>query len=100
MHVAATIPAVVVGADLGGLGAARSLWSAGVPTIMIDTSWSKPAMWSRSCRAVVVNQLYGPGLIQALLDLHQRIGRAVLILTDELATETVSKLRKDLDGAY
>lgn len=99
MH--ATIPAVVVGANLNGLGVARSLRRGNVPVYVVDTSRQRPAMWSHACRAVIVDQLHGRPLIHGLLDLGRRIGeRAVLFVTDELSVHTISKFRGELSDAF
>lgn len=95
------IPAVVVGSNLNALGVIRSLRHSGMPLYTVDTTWRRPAMWSRGCVKVVVNQLYGRALVNALLDLHRRIGeRAVLFLTDEMSVYTVSEYRDELARAY
>jgi len=99
MH--ATIPAVVVGANLNGLGVVRSLRRGGVPVYVVDTSRQRPAMWSHACRPVIVDQLHGRTLIHSLLDLGRRIGeRAVLFVTDEMSVHTVSQFRDELSGAF
>ena len=54
-------PAVVVGANLNGLGVARSLRRAGVPVTILGASRREPAVWSRGCRAALLPGLHGPG---------------------------------------
>jgi D-aspartate ligase len=95
-----SVPAVVVGGDLSGLGIARSLWLDRVPVFVVTTK-HRPAMWSRSCRSVVVDRLYGEPLVAGLLDLQRRIGeRPILFLTDEMSVYTVSECRSELEDAY
>ena len=94
-------PAVVVGAQVNGLGVVRSLAAGRVPIITIDTALSRPAMWSRSSRRMVVRQLSGRTFVDSLLELQTRLGgRPVLILTDETAVTTVSEYRDELSAAY
>jgi D-aspartate ligase len=99
MH--ATIPAIVVGANLNGLGVVRSLRRGNVPVYVVDTSRQRPAMWSHGCRPVIVDQLHGRALIHNLLDLGRRISeRAVLFVTDELSVQTISQFRDELSNAF
>jgi predicted ATP-grasp superfamily ATP-dependent carboligase len=94
-------PAVVVGAELNGLGVIRSLARGRVRAFLVDTTRRRAAMWSRFGRAVVLEQLYGRSLINGLLALQKRLSsRPVLVLTDELAVNTVSENREELLGAY
>jgi predicted ATP-grasp superfamily ATP-dependent carboligase len=94
-------PAVVVGAQVNGLGVVRSLAAGCVPVVTIDTALSRPAMWSRSSRCMVVRQLSGRSFVDSLLKLQRRLGgRPVLILTDETAVTTVSDYRDELSAAY
>jgi len=96
-----SIPAVVVGGGLGGLGVVRSLRRGHVPVVVVDASRSRPAMWSRWCRHVTVDRLYGRTLIDGLIALKRQIGeQAVLFLTDEMAVPTVSEWRRELEHAY
>ena len=95
------IPAVVVGANLNGLGLVRSLRRGGMPLAIVDTTRRRPAMWARGCRKVIVERLHGRALVNGLLDLAHRTGeRAVLFLTDEMTVHTVSEHRAELAPAY
>jgi len=94
-------PAVVVGGQVNGLGVVRSLAMGGVRTITVDTTLTRPAMWSRFSERALVGDLSGPALVDSLLQLQQRIGgRPVMILTDEIAVATVSQHRDALAAAY
>jgi predicted ATP-grasp superfamily ATP-dependent carboligase len=96
-----TAPAVVVRAGLNGLGVIRSLARGAVPTIVMDTTRWRPAMWSRFCRTTVVDSLDGRSLVDNLLALQKKItGQPVLILTDDAAVKTVSEHREELRSAY
>jgi D-aspartate ligase len=94
-------PAIVVGAQVNGLGVVRSLARARLPIITLDTTLAQPAMWSRSSQRVVVPKLSGRSFVDSLLNLQKRLGsRPVLILTDEMAVTTVSEYRDELRHAY
>jgi predicted ATP-grasp superfamily ATP-dependent carboligase len=93
--------AVVVGGKVNGLGVARSLAVGRVSTIIVDTTLRHAAMWSRSCRRMIVSQLSGRKFIDALFVLQRKLGgRPVLILTDEMAVHTVSKYREEIKALY
>src|SRR5947209_1831702 len=93
--------AVVVRGELNGLGVVRSLARGGVPVVLVDTTRHHAGMWSRSCRVKRVERLHGLNFIHNLLDLQRELGgRPVLILTDEMAVNTVSEHRDLLAGAY
>lgn len=94
-------PAVVVRGEVNGLGVVRSLAMGRVPTIVVDRTLRRPAMWSRSCKSFVVKQLFGRPFIDSLLVLQRKLGgRPVLILTDEMAVNTVSEYREELSSVY
>lgn len=94
-------PAVVVGGQVNGLGVVRSLAMGGVRTITVDTTLTRPAMWSRFSARVLVENLSGPVLVDSLVQLQKRIGgRPVMILADEIAVGTVSRHRDTLAAAY
>lgn len=98
---AANSPAVVVGALLNGLGVVRSLAAAKVPTIVVDTSLRSAAMWSRGSKNHIVKQMFGRPFVDGLSELQRKIGaRPILILTDELAVDTVSEHRAELAPSY
>jgi predicted ATP-grasp superfamily ATP-dependent carboligase len=96
-----TVPAVVVGAELNGLGVVRSLARGSVRTILVNTTRRRAAMWSRFSRTAVLEQLHGRSLVDGLLAMQKKLSsRPVLVLTDELAVTTVSENRDELLGAY
>jgi D-aspartate ligase len=93
--------AVVVGAELNGLGVVRSLARGGVPTIVVDTTYGRAAMWSRFARPVIVEKLYGRKLVADLLALQRgHDHRPALLLADEMVVHTVSTHREELQRAY
>jgi len=94
-------PAVVVGAQGNGLGVVRSLASAGVQTTVVGDTLRDPAMWSRRCKNQLVERSFGRPLVDGLLKLQEAIAaKPVLILTDELAVNTVSEHRAELGARY
>lgn len=96
-----TIPAVVVGGSLNGLGVVRSLSHARMPVFVLDTTRRCPAAWSRSCHFVRTPRLTGESLIQALQSLAtELINRPVLILTSDEAVTTVSEYRDQIAPHY
>ena len=96
-----SIPAVVIGGDLNGLGVVRSLGAAGIGSITLDTSRSHAALWSRYTKARIVPCLSGRTLIDSLLALGaEQAERPVLILTQELAVEAVSRHRDEIAQFY
>src|SRR2546423_14175489 len=93
--------AVVVRGELNGLGVVRSLARAGVPAVVVDTTRRHAGLWSRYCRVKLVARLHGTRFVQDLLDLQRELGeRPVLILTDEMAVNTVAEHRDRLAAAY
>ena len=87
-------PAIVVGGGLNALGVVRSLGRARVPVVVLDTNPKSPAMRSRFGRKRLVKSLEGDGLIAALNQLAaDRLGMAVLFLTEEKTVSTVSEQR-------
>lgn len=94
-------PAVIVGADICGLGLARSLGQAMVPVVMVDSDARRPAMHSRYVRRFVSPAIEGPGLVDGLLSLSDRLGgRPVLFLTSDPQVRAVSEHRGRLQHSY
>ena len=98
----APIPAVVVGAaGVCGLGVVRSLSRAGIPIILVDVDPLAPAMHTRFARGITIKRLSGPLLVKDLLALGTTLAdRAVLFLTSDEATLTVSEYRAELAKHY
>src|SRR5689334_13979181 len=95
------IPVVIVGGSLNALGVVRSLSQEKVPIFVMETSRLCPCAWSRLCQFIPVSSLEGRLLIQALGTLALSLGqRAVLILTDDRAVETVSNFREEVEQHY
>jgi predicted ATP-grasp superfamily ATP-dependent carboligase len=84
-------PAVVVGADVNGLGVVRSLARKRVPTWLVDCRPADPTMRTRYAAKVVVAALGGAAVVDALIRLRARFeADPVLFLTREETVEAVS----------
>ncbi|MGH8184721.1 MAG: FAD-dependent oxidoreductase [Rhodanobacteraceae bacterium] len=96
-------PAVVLGAGANGLGVARSLARARVPTWLLDTDARRPEMFTRAAKPLAVRALHGETLVE---DLERLAGtlfrdtRPVLFLTQEETVRTVSQSRERLADLY
>lgn len=91
-----TVPAVVVGAGLNGLGVIRSLATAGVPITVLDNDKWQPGMHCRYGTKVVYHDNVVDGLIR-LGQRHVTEGvRPVLFLTQERVVSEVSMQRESL----
>jgi len=96
-------PAVVLGAGANGLGVARSLARARVPTWLLDTDASRPEMYTRAAKPLAVRALQGEVLIAELERFAStafRGARPVLFMTREETVRTVSQQRERLAGHY
>lgn len=94
-------PAVVVGAQVNGLGVIRSLAEAGVSSIVVDERLDHVAMWSRWSKRHLVERVFGRPLVNGLIELRTKSAdKPVLIITDELAVNTVSDYRAELGPLY
>lgn len=90
--------AVVVGADVNGLGLVRSLGQAGVPVVVIDRSRWQPAMFSRHSRPVVVGGFDGR-LVEALCELAESCASPPVVLsTNDDASQAVLQAHDMLGG--
>ena len=93
--------AVIAGADLNGLGVVRSLASAGVPTIMLETDLGKPTLATRFGLKMQVPALSGEPFIDSLVGLARTLKRRpVLILTQEDSVVTISCHREQVENLY
>src|SRR6266481_271576 len=87
-----TTPAVIVGADVHGLGLARSLGRAGIPVFIADTDSRLPGMHSRFVHPFLLTAMSGPALVDGLLALRTRLAvKPMLFLTSDLQVRTVSE---------
>jgi D-aspartate ligase len=93
--------AVVVGADINGLGVVRSLARKGVPTWLVDANPTDPTMRTRYPTKVVVSSLAGRAVIDALIRLRARFDAdPVLFLTREETVEAVSSQLDRVASCY
>jgi D-aspartate ligase len=94
-------PAVVVGADLNGLGVARSLARKGVPVWLADLDRTHPTMRTRCATTVAIASLGGAAVIDALIWLRDRFDTdPVLFLTREDTVAAVARDRERVLGCY
>jgi D-aspartate ligase len=101
MRAAARTPAVVIGADVNGLGSIRSLGQAGVPVFVLDDDRWHPGMHSRYAHPVIARGMSGPALVESLLTLRARLGhRPMLFMTSDDQVRTISEYRSRLAGAF
>jgi D-aspartate ligase len=91
------ITAVVLGADLNGLGVIRSLARGRIPTISLDTTDWHAGSRSRFCRSMTVEKLYGWVLVERIIDLSKRLRtQPALLATNALTVRTISEYRDEL----
>jgi predicted ATP-grasp superfamily ATP-dependent carboligase len=95
------VPAVIVGADINGLGVARSLARERVPTWLVESDPSDPALRTRHSGKHIVGALGGTTVVDALIGLRRRFADdPVLFLTREETVETVLTGRERIAGLY
>lgn len=91
----AMTPAIVIGADINGLGVVRSLARKGVRTWLVDHALTDPTMRTRYATKIELPSLAGVAVIDALIHLRAGLDAdPVLFLTRE---ETVEAVSRDLD---
>jgi predicted ATP-grasp superfamily ATP-dependent carboligase len=97
----AMTPALVVGADINGLGVVRSLVGKRVPTWLVDTDEAAPTMRTRCSGRLAVPSLAGPPVVEALLALRAGFDAdPVLFLTREETVEAVARDRDRIASCY
>jgi D-aspartate ligase len=84
--------AVIAGGELNGLGIARSLARAGIPTVILDDDLTRPTMRTRHGQKRQVEALEGAPFLAALAALRREVeADPVLFLTQEKSVATVSE---------
>ncbi|CAB3781088.1 hypothetical protein LMG28614_01157 [Paraburkholderia ultramafica] len=92
---------VVIGAELNGLGVARSLACARIPVVAVDTKTIRAGMWCRHVRGHLVKSFIGKAFADDMIELGKRFSQPpVLILTDEDAVHSVSENREALSNWF
>jgi predicted ATP-grasp superfamily ATP-dependent carboligase len=95
------VSAVILSADVAGLGMARSFGIAGVPVILVDLDSRLPGMHSRYVRSFLVKGTSGPALIDGLLALRTHLDhRPILFLRSDVQVHAVSQYRERLGDAF
>lgn len=98
--------AIVVGADLNGLGVARSLARSGIPLTIVDTDLSKPTMWTRfgrktKVRTLSIDETLGVSIVDELLRLRTSFARnPVLFMTQEHTVMAVLDRRREIEAQF
>ena len=96
MH--SSIPAVVVGGTLNGLGVVRSLSQGHMPLFVVETTRQRAACWSRYCQFVSAPSLAGSPLVETLIELGTRLAtRPVLILTSDESVDAISAAHAEIE---
>ncbi|HET7664083.1 MAG TPA: FAD-dependent oxidoreductase [Rhodanobacteraceae bacterium] len=99
----ADVPALVLGGGINGLGVARSLARARVPTWLLDDDVRRAEMRTRSANVLPVRSLHGDALVDDLIRLKAsrfHDSRPVLFPTREDTVRTVSRYRHRLAALY
>lgn len=97
------VPAFVLGAGINGLGVARSLARARVPTWLLDTDVRRPEMHTRAAKPLPIAALHGDVLVDELVRLGEGPfagQRPVLLMTQEECVRTISRTRERLAPLY
>ena len=94
--------AIVIGLDSPtGLQTARILADRGVPVIGIAGNLRHPCCRTRVCREIVITDITGPGLIQSLADIADRLGeRPVLFPCTDLSVLMLSRHRAQVEPRF
>jgi predicted ATP-grasp superfamily ATP-dependent carboligase len=95
------VPAVVVGADINGLGVVRSLAREGVPTYLVDCDRKDPSMRTRHPVKLTFPSLSGTEVSNSLLTLRRRfVDNPVLFLTRDATVKTVGGTLDRIASCY
>ena len=96
-----SLPAVVAGGGLNALGVVRSLGTAGIPVIVVDTDPKSPAMRSRYGSKLLCASLEGKSFVDFVLGLARRYPEPlVLFATEDKTVETISAFRDQLAPSF
>ena len=91
------VAAVVVGAELNGLGVVRSLARQGIRIVTVDTESNRAALWSRHTRGRLIRDFEGREFVEDMIEISKEFAQPpVLILTAEQAVHSVSENRDEL----
>lgn len=95
--------AVVVGVCAHGLAISRALSRAGIDVIALEANRDLPGVRTRFARIRFVDDINGPGLVDALMDLAAELAgseRPVLFLTNDTMVATVGAAATRVAQAY
>jgi len=98
---ASPIPAVVVGAEVNGLGVIRALGRAGVPVFALSSDPKQPTARSRYCQAVRCRDERTEHIVESLIEFgREQDQRLPLFLTMDRTVSIVARHRVALDQYY
>lgn len=95
--------AVVVGLCAHGLSLTRALKRAGIPVMAIEANKSLPGVTTSTAELCIVDDINGPGLVDALLLIAPMIsssGRPILFLTNDTMIATIGTRFLDISDHY
>lgn len=96
-----TTPAIVLGAEINGLGVIRALGRAGVPVIALSSDPKQPTARSRFCISKRCANERTEEVVESLLTYGRTLkGRLPLFLTMEKSVAIVSRYREELQVFY
>ncbi|MCU6434131.1 carboxylate--amine ligase [Undibacterium sp. Jales W-56] len=100
-HYKSDQPAVVLGGGVNALGIVRSLGSAGVAVLVMDSDIKSPAMLSRYGRKIHIATLEGQALVDRLLAFARDYSVPLMLFaTEEKTVRTISGYRDQLSAAF
>jgi len=97
-----SVPGVIAGLGMTGLGVVRSLSPYRIPLVAIDTTPRLTSTYTRLCRKIFVNPNRGENMLDVLLSLGEtwRSERPILFLTKDSAVLEVSERREELSRYF
>ncbi len=96
-----TIPAVVLGLHVNGLGVARWLDKENIPVYACDVDFSAPSGSTWTAKKIKIRNMEGMELIEDLIKLRNQFDQIpVLFITMERTVRTISKYRDKLKNLY
>ncbi|MBV1700307.1 MAG: hypothetical protein KGQ46_00635 [Hyphomicrobiales bacterium] len=88
------VAAIIVGAELNGLGILRSLARGGMPIRILDLDRNVPGIWSRYARSQLISGFKGRNFMSEMIEIGQQFSqRPMLFLTGEESLHAISENR-------
>lgn len=98
-----TRPAVVIGACVHGLAIIRSLGKSNIDVYAVEANDQIPGIKTKYAKKIIVTDINGPGLIDALIDISIQInqsGKPVLFLSNDNMVKTIGENWAKLQDHY